>query len=387
MSIHFTLMPTLTTPPRPAWIEIDLAQLRRNLKIIRDDMPSNLRWCSVVKDNAYGHGAVAIARETLAAGASYLAVATVEEGTQLRAADIQAPILVFGERTEEELEHCLAQRFVCFVNDEAQAQRLDRLARKHAQSVAVHVEVDTGLSRHGVRWSNAVAHVSALAAYPNLALAGIMTHFAMSDELDKTFANEQLRRFHEVLHELSARGIHVPLRHTCNSGGYLDLPHAHFEMVRMGILPLGVYPSQVCRRILGLAPIMQVKARIAVLQHIEAGDHVGYGMRYTAESPRKIAVLPLGYGDGYPRVRNAGQVLIHGKHAPIVGGNAMDAMMVDVTEIPNVQQWEEVVILGEQAGEVISIHDLAKLGGTVSYDVMTKLSIRLPRTYLARLLE
>ncbi|MEK7729644.1 MAG: alanine racemase [candidate division KSB1 bacterium] len=376
-----------SAPLRPAWIEIDLAQLRRNLEIIRSDMPPALRWCAVVKDDAYGHGAIAIAREALPAGASCLAVATMEEALALRRANIQAPILVFGERTQEELEYCLAHQLTCFVNDEAQAQRLNRLAQKHAQKISVHVEIDTGLSRHGVRWSKAAAHVSALVDYSNLRIAGLMTHFAMSDELDKTFAHEQLRRFQEVLHALQARGIQVPLRHTCNSGGYLDLPRAHFEMVRMGILPLGVYPSQVCRRIAGLAPIMRVKARIAALQHIAAGDHVGYGMRYTAESSRTIAVLPLGYGDGYPRVRNAGHVLIRGRRAPIVGGNAMDAMMVDVTEIPGVQQWEEVLVLGEQKEETISIHDLAKLSGTVSYDVMTKLSMRLPRKYVDGELE
>ncbi len=371
----------LEIPPRPAWMEIDLIQLRRNLEIIRSDMPRALRWCSVVKDDAYGHGAVAIARETLAAGASGLAVATLDEALQLRAADIHAPVLVFGERTEEELEYCFAHQLTCFVNDEAQAQRLNNLARKHEQKISVHVEVDTGLSRHGVRWKQAAALIGELATCSNLQIDGVMTHFAMSDELDKTFANEQLRRFQEVLDELRIHGITIPLRHTCNSGGYLDLPHAHFEMVRMGILPLGVYPSQVCRRLNGLAPIMQVKARLAALQHIEAGDHVGYGMRYTAASPRTIAVLPLGYGDGYPRLRNTGHALIHGQRAPIVGGNAMDAMMVDVTEIANVQPWDEVVILGEQGGEMISIHDLARWGGTVSYDVMTKLSMRLPRVY------
>jgi alanine racemase len=374
-------------PLRPAWVEIDLAQLRRNLEIIRNDMPRALRWCSVVKDDAYGHGAVAIAAETLAAGASCLAVATIAEGLELRDANLQAPILVFGERTEEELEYCLAHRLTCFVNDEAQARRLDRLARTHDQKISVHVEIDTGLSRHGVRWNKAEALVQALVSFPNLRIEGLMTHFAMSDELDKTFANEQLRRFHEALDDLHQRGVHVPVRHACNTGGYLDLPHAHFEMVRLGILPLGVYPSQVCRRLAGLAPILQVKARLAALQHLAAGDHVGYGMRYTAESARTIAVLPLGYGDGYPRLRNAGCVLIRGKRAPIVGGNAMDAMMVDVTDIPNVRQWDEVVVLGEQNNESISIHELAKWGGTVSYEVMTKLSLRLPRRYLNGVVE
>ncbi|NUO83894.1 alanine racemase, partial [candidate division KSB1 bacterium] len=267
-------MPAPQLPLRPAGIEIDLQQLRRNLEIVLRDMPKKLRWCSVVKDDAYGHGAVVLARETLRHGASCLAVATVEEGAELRAADIQAPILVFGERTEEELEFCLAHQLTCFVNDEAQAQRLDRLARKHEQKVEVQIEVDTGLSRHGVRWRKAASHVRALAAFPNLQIGGLMTHFAMSDELDKSFAHEQLRRFQEVLQELREHGIHISMRHTCNSGGYLDLPLAHFEMVRLGILPLGVYPSQVCRRLEGLAPIMQVKARIAALQQIERGDHV-----------------------------------------------------------------------------------------------------------------
>ena len=185
----------------------------------------------------------------------------------------------------------------------------------------------------------------------------------------------------EALHRLAALGIHLPLRHACNTGGFLDLPQAHFDMVRLGILPLGVYPSKVCRRIAGLKPILSVKARIAALQHIQPGDHVGYSMRYTADSPRTIAVLPVGYGDGLPRVRNAGHVLIHGHKAPIVGGNAMDATMVDVTHIPEVRQWDETVLLGRQGEEEITAHDLAALGGTVSYDIMTKLGIRLQRVY------
>jgi alanine racemase len=315
------------------------------------------------------------------AGASALAVATLSEAMQLRQAGITAEILLFGERTEEELASCLTHRLTCFVNDERQAARLHQLARRRHRQATVQVEVDTGLSRYGVRWTEAAQAIAGILAFSSLNTTAFMTHFAMSDELDKTFANEQLRRFQEVLAQLQTRGIHIPLRHTCNTGGYLDLPHAHFEMVRMGILPLGVYPSKTCRRIAGLMPIMQVKARVAALQRIQAGDHVGYGMRYTAPSPRTIAVIPLGYGDGYPRVRNTGYVLIHGKRAPIAGGNAMDATMVDVTEIPNAQQWDEVVVMGQQNGETISVHDLAAWGGTVSYDIMTKLSLRLQRFF------
>ncbi|MDZ7268700.1 MAG: alanine racemase [candidate division KSB1 bacterium] len=375
-------------PRRPAWVEIDMAQLRRNLEHIRADLPPGLRWCSVVKDQAYGHGAVEIAQATVAAGAACLAVATLDEALELQHARLPAPILIFGERPAAELEICVRHGFQIFVNDTQQAAQLDRLCRKHNCSAAVQVEVDTGLNRYGVRWTEALPVVNAIRQHPTLRLAGLMTHFAMSDELDKTFAFEQLRRFDEAVQQIRRAGLlwdasraEAPLLHACNSGGYLDLPRAHFDLVRMGILPLGVYPSQVCRRVPGLAPVMSVKTQVAAIKAIAAGDTVGYGMRYRAETPRTIAVLPLGYGDGFPRVRNLGQVLLHGCRAPIIGGNAMDAMMIDITDIPQARPWDEVVILGRQGTQEISVHELAAWGATVSYDIMTRWSVRLPRVY------
>jgi alanine racemase len=374
----------LKTPLRPAWVEINLAQLRRNLEIIRADMPPNLKWCSVAKDQAYGHGAMEIAREAVHAGASYVAVVTLDEALEVCNAPINVPILIFGERPQTELECCIENGFTIFVNEAAQAKQVDEIARKKCKSASVHVEIDTGLSRYGIRWTKALPVIESILQLANSRLAGIMTHFAMSDELDKTFAYEQLRRFEEVLQQLRERRLSPtppPIFHACNTGGYLDIPKAHFDMVRMGILPLGVYPSKVCRRISGLLPVMSVKTRIATIKQIEAGDTVGYGMRYRAESPRTIAVLPMGYGDGFPRVRNTGCVLVHGKRAPIIGGNAMDAMMIDITEIPQTQLWDEVVVMGKQGDDEISVHDLAAWGGTVSYDIMTRWSVRMPRVY------
>lgn len=372
------------TPLRAAWVEINLAQLRRNLEIIRADMPPNLKWCSVVKDQAYGHGAVEIARETVRAGASYVAVATLDEALELRDAQIKAPILIFGERPQTELDCCIENDFMIFVNDAAQAKQVDEIARKKSKLASVQVEIDTGLSRYGIRWTKAPSVIESILQLANLQLAGIMTHFAMSDELDKTFAYEQLRRFEELLQQLRERKIlssYSLLLHACNTGGYLDISKAHFDMVRMGILPLGVYPSKACRRISGLLPIMSVKTRIAAIKPIELGDTVGYGMRYRAESPRTIGVLPIGYGDGFPRLRNTGYVLVHGKRVPIIGGNAMDAMMTDITDIPETQLWDEVVVMGKQGDDEISVHDLAAWGGTVSYDIMTRWSVRMPRVY------
>jgi alanine racemase len=204
----------------------------------------------------------------------------------------------------------------------------------------------------------------------------------MSDELDKTFANLQRARFQEALDAMSKRGIFPKIRHICNSGGFVDLRDAHYDMVRMGILPLGVYPSKVCRRIEGLAPVMSVKTRIVHIQRLQEGDKVGYGMRYTAPSDRTIAVLPIGYGDGFPRVRNEGAVLIHGKRAPLVGGTSMDAITVDISEIPQAKLWDEVVIMGTQGGETIDVHDIATLKKSVSYDVLTNWRRRLRRVYI-----
>ena len=369
-------------PLRPAWVEINRTQLRRNLDLIRADMPPGLKWGSVVKDQAYGHGAVEIARETVHAGASLLATATLDEALELRQAQLGAPILVFGERPANELAVCIENDFLIFVHDITQAKQINELARQQGKRVSVHLEIDTGLSRYGVRWTKALPVVAAVVQLDNLQLAGLMTHFAMSDELDKTFANEQLRRFEEVLRGQKVFDQKAILRHTCNSGGYLDLPQAHGDMVRIGILPLGVYPSKVCRRLAGLLPVMSVKTRIAAIKEIEPGDTVGYGMRYRAESNRTIAVLPIGYGDGFPRLRNTGYVLIRGQRAPIIGGNAMDAMMVDITGIREPQLWDEVVVMGKQGNDEISVHDLAAWGNTVSYDIMTRWSVRMPRLYI-----
>jgi alanine racemase len=206
-----------------------------------------------------------------------------------------------------------------------------------------------------------------------------MTHFSQSDETDKTFALLQMSRFDEVMAVAKQAGLAATLQHLCNSGGYLDLPQAHRDMVRVGILMYGIFPSTVCRRLEGIHPVMSIKARVAGIQQVKPGEHVGYGMRYTATAERRIAVLPIGYGDGFPRVRNQGHALIHGRRAPIVGGIAMDALMVDVTDIPQARMWDEAVLMGEQGGEVITARDVAQLKNSVTYDVLTGWRLRLRR--------
>jgi alanine racemase len=368
-------------PPRPAWIEIDLAQLAHNFARIARDTPPSVSLLSVVKDDAYGHGAVPVARAALEAGAAALGVCTLPEASELRRAGISAPLLLLGERHPDELPFCIEYGLRVSLGDLNLARWLDRLAREAQRCVPVHLKIDTGMSRFGVRWDQAAAVAEELRRMPGLVLEGVMSHFAMSDEADKSFALEQLSRFEQVLAELEARHVRVRHRHLCNSGGFLDLPRAHFDLVRLGILPLGVYPSQVCRRLDGIEPVMTVKAQIVVLRELRPGDCYGYGMRYRATTPRRVAVLPLGYGDGYPRLRNQGFVLIHGQRAPVLGGVAMDALGVDVTDIPGVGLWDEAVLMGRQGGAEVSAHDLARWQGSVSYDVLAGWRSRLPRIY------
>lgn len=371
--------PDTARTTRPAWVEIDVAQWRRNWRLIRADMPPQLAFVGVVKDDAYGHGMVTAARLALGHGARLLAVSTLAEAAELRDNGVAAPVLVFGPRHPGELAWCVQHQLTCVVGDLAEVAPLAAAAARAGRRLDVHLKVNTGLNRYGVPPEEAVALAGAILAEPALHLAGVFSHFAQSDESDKTFAGTQLARFRTALAALEARGIRVPLRHLGNTGGYLDLPQAHFDAVRLGLLPLGVFPSLPCRRISGLRPVMAVKARVAAIRQLAAGESVGYGMRYTAPGPRRIGVLPLGYGDGFPRLRNEGSVLLHGRRAPIVGGVSMDALFIDLTDIPQAALWDVATLLGRDGDEEITARDLAQLKRSVGYDVLCGWRHRLPR--------
>jgi alanine racemase len=366
-------------PLRPAWTEIDLGKLRRNLQLIRGDLPKHVRLMAVVKDEAYGHGALDVARVAVEEGAWGFGLSTLEEAMHLREGGITAPLLLLGERQEAELEWCVAHDLTVCVNEPHAVRKLAKIAAEFGKQFPVHVKIHTGMSRYGVRWDEALPLIEKVVVEKSLRLEGVMTHFSQSDEIEKTFANLQFARYNEILQALAQRNISVPIRHTCNSGGFLDLPHAHLDMVRVGILLYGVFPSLVCRKIDGIQPVMSVKAKIAAIQKLKPGEVVGYGMRYTAQTERRIAILPIGYGDGFPRVRNEGCALIHGQRAPLLGGIAMDALMVDITDIPQAQMWDEAVLMGKQGNDEITVRDIAVLKNSVTYDVLTNWRLRLRR--------
>lgn len=368
---------------RTAWIEIDLGQLRRNFESIRAFAAARSahppRLLFVVKDDGFGHGAIDVVKTAFSAGVSHLAVAAVGEGIELRRAGIDLPILVFGQRHGSELEDCVRHGLAVCVNDAGIPQKLGELAASLGVRSAVHLKINTGMNRYGVAPRDAVGLAGEIDVMPGIFLEGVLSHFAMSDAADPSFSREQLSLFSDVLSGLAGRRLRPPLVHLSNSGGFLNFPEADFDMVRLGLLPLGVFPSPHTARFDGIAPVMTLKTRVATLRTIAPGESVGYGRRFQAAESRRIAVLPIGYGDGYPRLVNAGHVLVRGRQAPIRGGVTMDAIMADVTDIPGVVPGDEAVLLGSQQTEAISAHDIAAWAGTVSYDVLVKWSRRLER--------
>lgn len=364
-------------------MSVDLGRLASNIRRIRAGLAPGVRLLHVVKDDAYGQGAPEAARVALAHGATDLAVYTLGEAAALRDAGLRAPVLLLGERLPEELPACRDLGVVPAVGTLAVAAAWDRLAAESGRHLPVHVKVNTGMNRFGFPWREADTWAPALAGLRHLEFAGAFGHFAQSDEADKTFARAQLANFGHAVAALHRAGIEPRCLHHANSGGFLDLPESHFGMVRVGILPLGIYPSQACRRLPGLEPVLSLHARVVAVQPVLPGDTVGYGMRWTASRPGRVGVLPIGYGDGFPRVRNEGHALVRGRRVPIVGGVTMDALMVDLTDVPAADVGDEAVLMGRQGDEEITVHEIAVLKRSVSYDVVVGLRSRLPRHYLA----
>ena len=369
-----------------AWLEIDLQKLKRNFQLILKDKPGPLKIMAVVKDEALGHGMIEIAQEAIDAGCDYLGVACLSEALTLRKQFEKVPVLVFGERYDDEIPLCIQNNLSIQIQSLAKAQLISRESLTHNIITPVHLKVDTGMGRFGVAWEDAVELANSIRQIEGIELEGIMTHFAQSDEADKSYANKQWQRFQQVLDGIEKEGSLPKLIHACNSGGYLDLPHAHGNMVRIGILPCGVYPSKVCRRIEvneeRLQPVMSVRSNVVLLKELKPGDRVGYGMHFTATEKTIIAVLPLGYGDGYPRLRNLGHVLIRGEKACIVGGNGMDATMVDVTDLPDIQVGDEAVLLGKQGEQEITAMEIAGWANTTTYDILARWAPRIDRQYV-----
>jgi len=366
---------------RPTVAEINLSAIEFNLQQIKDKV-APAKIMAVVKANAYGHGALEVSRKALETGASYLGVALLEEGVELRSQGIQAPILVFGGFFSDEAEEFLQHGLEVTLYNEENLFALTAAAQKLNQKAKVHIEVDTGMGRVGVPWQKATSFVKRVWKTPEIEVIGLYTHLATADERDKTFANLQLTRFRSVIEQLGKEGINIPIKHAANSGAILDLPDSYFDMVRPGIIIYGYYPSFETSESLPLRPAMRLKSTILHVKEVSAGTSVSYGREFITPRTTRIVTIPVGYADGYNRLlSNRGEVIIRGKKYPVVGRVCMDQIMVDVGEDVDVEVGDEVVLWGQQGDVEISVYDLCRKLQTIPYEVCCWVSSRVPRVY------
>lgn len=366
---------------RGAWVAVDLDAIQRNVAVLRRRAPG-AALIAVVKADAYGHGAVAVAEAALAAGATRLAVYTCDEGVVLRRAAVSAPILVMGYLQPAEARTVVQHDLTPTVVSVQQALALSVAAQSAGRRVPVHLKVDTGMGRAGVAPSEVVALAERVAGLAALDLEGLFTHFATADEPDRTFLCQQFEVFRWVLDRLGDAGIAVRIRHAANSAATLTFPEAHLEAVRCGIALYGLRPSATCGDDAGLRPALSLRASVARVFELSLGESVGYGRTFVAQRPARIALLPVGYGDGLSRaLSNRGQALVHGVRVPIVGRISMDQCTLDVTAVPPVAPGDEAVLLGRQGEEEITADKIAALLGTINYEIVTALGLRLPRLY------
>ncbi len=369
---------------RPTIAEIDLDAIAFNLQGIRKKVaPAGIM--AVVKADAYGHGAVQVSQTALRNGACCLGVALVEEAIELRQAEIQAPILVFGGMRPEDAPLFVQYQLQATVYETKAILALEKAAKEQNRPVDVHVKIDTGMGRVGVDWRKALPLIERIARSEAVRLAGVYTHFATSDMIDKSYAHLQLARFRHLLDQLQARHINVPLKHTANSGAILDLPESYFDLVRPGVMMYGHYPSKETSESIPLKPAMKFKTQVLHIKQISRGDSVSYGRKFIASEDTFIATLPVGYADGYNRLLSGqGKVLIRGKVYPVVGRVCMDLIMVDVGRKPSVRVGDEAVLFGRQGRNQISVQSLCDLLHTIPYEVTCWVSKRVPRVYIEK---
>ena len=372
-------------PYSRVYATVNLDAVASNMRSMRDNLPASTLIMGSVKADGYGHGSVPVAK-TIEPYVFGYAVATIDEGIILRRHGINKTILILGVTHESRYEDLLRYDIRTAMFQYEKAKKLSDLALKQGKKAVVHLALDTGMSRIGMKADREHAkEAAAIAALEGIEVEGLFTHFARADETDKSAYEEQYRRYKEFLGYLKELGVKTPIRHCSNSAGIVEsLESNHMDMVRAGIAIYGMYPSdEVDHNSVKLTPAMEIKSCITYIKEIEAGTAVSYGGTFVADHTMKVATIPVGYGDGYVRsLSGKGDVLIHGKRAAILGRICMDQFMVDVTDIPDVQEDDEVTLLGSDGAECITMEELAEKSGGFHYEMICDIGKRIPRVYL-----
>ncbi|HSB45486.1 MAG TPA: alanine racemase [Nitrospira sp.] len=361
---------------------ISLAALSHNLSQIQGRLSGGCGIIAVVKANAYGHGAVDISRTLIRQGISRLAVASVQEGLALREAGITAEILVLVDMFDDHVEELVTRRLTPVVTDQRLLPALAKAAEAKQVSLPIHIKVDTGMSRLGFPPEDLATLLDALLSWKSLRVEGFMTHLADGDGNDPAHTERQIESFRKMLDQVRKHGLIIPAIHAANSAAIVRFPQAHFSLVRPGIMLYGYHtlPNNIPAPT--LKPVLSLRTTVMQLRTIQPGDSVSYNRTFVASRKTRIAVLPIGYADGYSRrLSNKALVLIKGRCAPVVGLVCMDMTMVDVTDVGAVQVGDEVTLIGEQGAEAIWADDLAEWSGTIPYEILCAIGPRIPRVY------
>jgi alanine racemase len=373
----------VTIPPgRPTLCFVDLDALRWNFRQIRSKVGPQVKILSMVKANGYGHGATAIATALAAEGSDAFGVATLEEGVELRQTSIKEPILVLAGAYAEQVDRFFDHWLTPVVYDVESLKQLDAVVHSSDRDLQVHLKVDTGMGRLGLLAAEVDSWLPTIKKLKALKIEGVFSHFSHAESVEGHYTREQLRIFREVIERLRSGGIEPSVVHLANSAATITLPAAYFDMVRPGLMLYGIYPSPAMANQISLKPVLSWKTQVLQVKKVPAGTSISYGQTFITQRKSLIAILPIGYADGYPRLlSNRGEVLVNGKRAPVVGRVCMDLTMIDVTDIGEIRQGDEVVLLGRQGDAEISADEMAAWASTISYEILTSIGARVTRIH------
>ena len=379
----------------PTRAEINLKNLDYNFGLVKKIVGPKVKILIPVKADGYGHGIIAISKRLQSLGVDYLGVAGIDEGILLRKSGITVPVLILSTILAFDLKPILDYKLIQTICTKELAYKLDRQARKRNVLAPIHIKVDTGMHRIGVAYNRAYGFIKEISRLSNIKIEGVFTHFPCADN-KPGFTKGQIRIFNELIERLDRVGIDIPLRHASNSSGVINYPEGHFNLVRPGLMIYGLYPKRCAYGFgykesqaialpaykLRLRPILSLKTRITYLKTVPKGSGISYGHTYVTKHKVKIATLPIGYGNGYPRsLSNKSYCLISGQEAKIIGRVCMDQLMVDVTKIKEARIGQEAVLIGRQKNKSISVEELASLAGTIPYEIVSNLGGRVRRIY------
>ncbi|KXS40108.1 MULTISPECIES: alanine racemase [unclassified Candidatus Frackibacter] len=369
---------------RPAWLEIDLDAIAQNAREIKNYIGSEVELMAVVKANAYGHGAVEVAKTALNNGADRLAVALLKEGKELRLAGIKVPILILSPIYSSQIQELVEYNLTPTIFTLEMAKAISKYGSQIEEEIDIHIKVDTGMGRIGVLTNDAFKLIKEVNKLPYINIEGVFSHLAIADELEgQEYTHQQINRFSDLIKEIKKEGIEVPIRHLANSAATFEYPKSRFDMVRTGISLYGLPPSPEITTELNLQSALEWKAKLAYVKELPPEYSISYGCTYTTTDFTKVGTIPLGYSDGYPRLlSNQGDVLIKGRRRKILGRVCMDQLMIEVTGISDLDLESEVVLIGKSGSDEITVTELASKIGTINYEVVSQISSRVTRIYL-----